>query len=354
MFKIKDAVIYGQRSMNQHEFDKLLEKYLAGECNPEEEKLIWDWQENMLKSSRVLLNSEEKEAIRKRLWNRIYNNTIGTYDDEETGDSRKGFTILKWGIAAMLIIGLANIFLLTKNEEKSELAETSTAEQRSDIEVKNTSDSDSEVKMEDGTVVRLKKNSSISYPKHFGKESRNVYLKGEAFFKVKRNPNAPFIVHTGDLVTEVLGTSFNVKSYDNSKAIEVSVTSGRVSVYEMTEKASDKKNGVILTPNQKVVFDKNSKRITPGIVENPIVLTPLVDKIDFVFEDAPLPLVLQKLKNVYGIEIIVENQDLNQCAFTADLNDLPLNTQLELICRTVNARFEQRGTSYFVSGEGCK
>ncbi|GAB3502819.1 FecR family protein [Emticicia fontis] len=340
--------------MNQHEFDKLLEKYLAGECDAEEEKLIWEWQENMLKNSQLLLNSEEKEAIKKRLWSRIYSNTIGLYEEEIPSTKGKVFTVLKWGIAAMLLIGLVNIFLVMKNKKEEAFADASSSQHTSGIEVKNTSGTDTEIKLEDGTVVRLKKSSSISYPKHFGKETRDVYLKGEAFFKVKRNPNSPFIVHTGDLVTEVLGTSFNVKSYDNAKAIEVSVTSGRVSVYEMTEKISDKKNGVILTPNQKVVFDKSSKKITPGIVEHPIALTSIADKISFVFEDTPLPLVLQKLKDVYGIEIIVENQDLNQCAFTADLNDLPLSTQLELICRTVNARFEQRGTSFFISGEGCK
>ncbi|MBA4849652.1 FecR family protein [Emticicia sp. BO119] len=340
--------------MNQHEFDKLLEKYLAGECSTEEEKLIWEWQENMLKNSQLLLNSDEKEAIKKRLWSRIYDNTIGAGEEETSISKKRIFMILKWGIAALLLIGLTNIFLIMKDKKAEVTAETLPTQHSSDIEVKNTSSSDSEIKLEDGTVVKLKKNSSISYPKHFGKETRNVYLKGEAFFKVKRNPNAPFIVHTGDLVTEVLGTSFNVKSYDNSKAIEVSVTSGRVSVYEMSEKLSDKKNGVILTPNQKVVFDKSSKKITPGIVENPIVLTPGVSKIDFVFEEVPLQQVFQRLKDVYGIEIIIENQDLNQCVLTADLNDLPLFTQLELVCRTVNARFEERGTSFFVSGEGCK
>jgi hypothetical protein len=64
--------------------------------------------------------------------------------------------------------------------------------------------------------------------------------------------------------------------------------------------------------------------------------------------------VLKKLENAYGIQIIVENQMLNQCVFTADLNDLPLHTQLDLICKSVNASFEQRGTSIFINGEGCK
>ncbi|WP_337044343.1 FecR family protein [Emticicia sp. 17c] len=338
--------------MNQHEFDKLLEKYLAGECNSEEEQLIWEWQDNMLKNSQLSLNPDEKEAIKKRLWNRIYSNTIG--QEEGISSPKLAITLFKWGIAAAVLLGLVNLFLLLRNKDSDLAANTVNTTLATDIEIKNTSLTENEIKLEDGTIVRLKTNSSISYPKHFGTHVRNVYLKGEAFFKVKRNPNAPFIVHTGDLVTEVLGTSFNVKSYDNAKAIEVSVTSGRVSVYEASSPVADKKNGVILTPNQKVIFDKSSKKIIQGIVENPLVIGQQMNKIDFVFEDTMLPQVLQKLKNSYGIEIIIENQDLAQCALTADLNDLPLTTQLELICRSINARFEQRGTSFFISGEGCK
>jgi len=338
--------------MNQHEFDKLLEKYLAGECNSEEEELIWNWQENMLKNSQLLLNSEEKEAIKKRLWSRIYHDAIG--ENTVVYSQKTAVYLLKWGIAAAVLLGLVNVFLLVRHKNIPPIAAVRPITQTSDIEIKNTSKTDSEIKLEDGTIVQLKVNSSISYPKHFGSRTRNVYLKGEAFFKVKRNPAAPFIVHTGDLVTEVLGTSFNVRSYDDAKAIEVSVTSGRVSVYENSEKSSDQRNGIILTPNQKVVFDKSTKKIIPGIVANPIAIIPTVNKIAFIFEETPLPQVLQKLKNVYGIEIIIENQDLSQCVFTADLNDLPLSTQLELICRSVNATFEQRGTSFFINGEGCR
>ncbi|WP_259015805.1 FecR family protein [Emticicia fluvialis] len=340
--------------MNQHEFDKLLERYLAGECNSEEERLIWEWQENMLKNTRVTLNPEEKEAIRKRLWNRIYNNTIGVVEEEYHSTKGRMLKLLKWGVAAMLVIGLVNGVLYFNKKELKPVARAAKTEESTDIEIRNTSATDSDIKLEDGTVVKLKSNSSISYPKHFGTRFRHVYLKGEAFFNVKRNPNAPFMVHTGDLVTEVLGTSFNIKSYDNVSDIEVSVTSGRVSVYEVSENADRKKNGVILTPNQKVTFDKASRKIMTGIVEKPIMLVPEITQHDFTFEDTVLPQVLQKLKNVYGIEIILENQELEHCVITADLNDLPLATQLELICKTINARFEQRGTSYFVSGEGCR
>jgi len=222
------------------------------------------------------------------------------------------------------------------------------------IEVKNTASNPRQIKLEDGSVVILKGNSSVTYPEHFGKQSRIVFLKGEAFFNVKRDPTKPFIVHTGELVTEVLGTSFTVKSYEDAQSIEVLVTTGRVSVYENSAKTSQKRNGVILTPNQQIVFDKVSRKLSPSIVEKPVVIQPPANPFVFIFEEACLPEVLKKLENAYGLEIVIENQALNQCIFTADLNELPLRTQLDLICKSVNASYEQRGTSIFINGEGCK
>jgi ferric-dicitrate binding protein FerR (iron transport regulator) len=90
--------------------------------------------------------------------------------------------------------------------------------------------------LEDGSEVQLNPNSTISYPEHFGQKTRTVYLKGEAFFSIKRNPAKPFVVHTGELVTEVLGTSFTIKSYENAKAIEVWLQVKYLSMSELRQK----------------------------------------------------------------------------------------------------------------------
>jgi hypothetical protein len=132
------------------------------------------------------------------------------------------------------------------------------------------------------------------------------------------------------------------------------VATGRVSVYENSNKPTQQRNGLILTPNQKIIFDKVSRKLTPSIIEKPVLIQPPAYPTLFIFEETPLPNVLKKLENAYGLLIIVENQILNQCVFTADLNDLPLHTQLDLICKSVNATYEQRGTSIFITGEGCR
>ncbi|RDB07241.1 FecR family protein [Runella aurantiaca] len=336
--------------MNQYEFNQLLEKYLAGDCSPEEEKLVHEWQENTLKTNVLLLSEPEQVSVKKRLWQRI---TEAVFEEATIRPLHKT-PWFQWAVAASVAIVLGGGWFLSQQTNFNKSPITHTLQTPHGIEVKNTATNPRQIHLEDGSVVILKANSSVTYPEHFGKQSRSVFLKGEAFFNVKRDPTKPFVVHAGELVTEVLGTSFTVKSYEDAQSIEVLVATGRVSVYENSSKPTQQRNGLILTPNQKIIFDKISRKLTPSIIEKPVVIQPPTHPTTFIFDETPLPNVLKKLENAYGLQIIIENQMLNQCVFTADLNELPLRTQLDLICKSVNASFEQRGTSIFIIGEGCK
>jgi type II secretory pathway component GspD/PulD (secretin) len=161
------------------------------------------------------------------------------------------------------------------------------------------------------------------------------------------------VVHTGELVTEVLGTSFTIKSYENAKAIEVLVRTGKVSVYERTKAENTRKNGVILTPNQKVILKEESKNYSKSS-RRARCDSASVQPTQLIFEDAQLSQVLQRLKESYMIDFEIESDAFEHCVFTGDINDLPLHTQLNLVCKAVNASYEQRGTVIFLYGSGCK
>jgi len=233
---------------------------------------------------------------------------------------------------------------------------SATASNPKGVEMTNTTLKAQLITLNDGTTVNLQPNSSIVFPEKFGDHNRKVYLRGEGFFKVKRDTTKPFYVYAGNLVTEVLGTSFTVKSYDAANTSEVIVVSGKVMVYRQGDqqtKNQGRKNLAILTPNQKVIFEKTTQQIIPQVVENPIAIHPPQSVESFVFDEEPLFDALSRLADVYGLQIS-PNSVLKDCTFTGDLNDLELYTQLDFICKSINARYEKRGTSIIVTGEGCK
>jgi len=331
--------------MNQFEFDIILKRYLAGDNTPAEEKFVQEYLDNMPFDESPVFEFE-KDKIGKRIKQKISKSTAGT-----------GFIFpfSPWltGIAASLILA-TGLWFGIRHMNGYARSEIRTFDNEGVVEIKNTSDIPQRIPLEDGSIVILQKKSSLSYPEHFGKSKRLVYLHGEAFFQIKRNPSKPFIVSTGNLITQVLGTSFTVRSYDDARSIEVQVATGRVSVYEVAEKSSASSNGVILTRNQKIVFDKKSRKMELAIVANPILNQTEVPPVQgFTFSETPVKDAFLILEKAYGIDIVIENDPVETCLFTGDLTALSLFEQLDLICKSVNATYERRGTTLFVRGEGC-
>jgi len=108
----------------------------------------------------------------------------------------------------------------------------------------------------DGSEITLNSGSEIRYPAQFNGPKRQVYLDGEAFFKVKHNETKPFVVSTAQLSTTVLGTSFNIRAYAKLNQIAVSVATGKVGV------TTAGKTLAFLYPNQQINFEKNTGDFT--------------------------------------------------------------------------------------------
>ncbi len=330
--------------MTQYEFDKLLEKYLQGACTPEEELLLDNWANRQMEHDTSFLPEEEAKLIKKQLWRRIRRGVLSH------SLSFVRISWVRWGIAASIVFILSLFFQDIIAPRKSEFQSSKLKH----LEYRNTTKKTQTLTLVDGSTVKLEPNSAITYPKKFNRQNRVIYLKGAAFFKVKRDSSRPFIVHTGTLVTEVLGTSFHIKQHEQNNTVEVAVVTGKVSVYTIKPEQKDEHNGLILTPNQRVVYDQVSQNIVPSIVENPLQLNTAslsAPKLDF--EEASLQSVLDVLSTLYGIEFVISTDQIKDCTITADLNGLSMFTQLELICKSIDASYEKRGTVVFINGEGC-
>ncbi|MFT4032159.1 MAG: FecR domain-containing protein [Siphonobacter sp.] len=202
----------------------------------------------------------------------------------------------------------------------------------------------------DGSSVILQPKSRISY--QFSKQRREVFLTGEAFFEVAKNPGRPFYVYAEDLVTKVLGTSFTIKSC--TKKVEVIVKTGRVSVFLKQELAKHQQDaslkGLILTPQEQVILQAQQlTRHTISIKQ----LSTIIQPTSFSFKRTPISEVFDKLEKVYGIKISYDHERMKNCYLTATLTDEPLVEKLNLICQTIDAEFEQTNTEIRIHSQGC-
>jgi transmembrane sensor len=205
----------------------------------------------------------------------------------------------------------------------------------------------------DGSTASLSPKSKISYTADFGQNNRKIFLLGEATFEVVKNPSKPFYVYANELVTKVLGTKFTIKSYEDKKDIVVTVAHGQVSVYEHEKADTQALKGVLLTPNQQVVFVKETEKFTKTIVAEPILL-PSETNTDFVFEETPISAVFTLLEKSYGIEMVFNKDLLKKCQLTASLNGLPLFQQLDIITQSVGASYNVVEGKVIISTQGCK
>lgn len=156
--------------------------------------------------------------------------------------------------------------------------------------------------------------------------------------------------YAGNLVTKVVGTKFIIKAYDNKEA-EVIVTSGKVMVYENIQGKVSKT--VVLTPNKTVIYTPTKEVLTPELVDMPLIIHPIEKVADFDYKKEILPTVLNRLKQVYDIDIFLKNKTLEHCYFTGNLNGLSLYEQLDLICKTIDAKYQKYETAIWIDGEGC-
>jgi len=348
--------------LSQSNFDRLLQKYLAGECTEEEEQLVLEWYESMIRNSDLHLSDADRSLIEERLWHTIKTNVQAETTATQAAKVRR-LTNRTWYriaavAAAVTVVATAIVLLWHMPRHTRSLAIT--AIQQGYDSVVNETNSEKSVQLADSTLITLQPGGTLYYPQVFTGATREVYLHGSAFFNVYHNAHKHFKVHLNNgLTTEVLGTSFQIKQHKTDRNIEVAVVSGRVLVYQQQgrEVNADSTTGVVLTRNKKVTYNAVSNQLITGIVDDPQPLSktkaqsgsgnrPASDL--FNFEEVPLRNVLQTLSDAYGILITVENEDLAGRHFTGNLSTYSLFTQLEYICKSTQTIYEINGSQIII------
>lgn len=193
------------------------------------------------------------------------------------------------------------------------------------------------VELSDGSIAILSAGASLTYPKKFATAHRDVYLEGEAFFEVYKNPKQPFLVRTKHLITKVLGTSFTVSASAN-RAFKVVVHTGKVLVYDTDVKA--KNTWVMLKPNQQTTFLTATSQFKTDTIARPLALSIESANKLFTFKETPLSVIVDRFERAYQVNIVYDEAKYGSTTVTGDLGNLMLNEKIQFICKAINASFE--------------
>lgn len=289
-----------------NDIHNLLSKYLAGETDEQENEKLYHW----------LTDSPEhmQEFIRhKQTWDNITLAQTSPIDAQavyrnlkkkiqRSHHSKHRFITLA-GIAASLLILLGITFLLDQTSENrssyNSRITTSRAEQK-------------KIVLPDQTIVWLNSESQLSYNTQKS-GCREVLLSGEAFFEVAKDTLHPFIVKTQNINIKVLGTKFNVNSYEGNDKIETTVIEGHVAVSSRQNIAGHEK--LHLLANDQATFSKNDQKFNQTKVDANAYS--LWTQGQLCFKEEALPEIIKILERHFNIDITLNDETLKEYIFTA-------------------------------------
>jgi ferric-dicitrate binding protein FerR (iron transport regulator) len=330
--------------MNQDlEFNIAIVKYFSGEAETEEKILIREWlsesEMNRKEFDQLRLYfSEDQSFIDKNLVQDRYKQFVARLSNSENQDNQVFFNgrlqlSRRWsyGIAASVTFFLALItligFFLNHPDDNAIAAQDTDTILNSETKYGQKM----HLQLPDGSEVWLNSGSKISFPKYFSNTVREVTIYGEGFFNVTHDPSRPFIVKSPDLSAEVLGTSFNIRAYEDETEQKVSLVTGKVKV--VMEKrgfgAKDEQSGYFLFPGSELVYEGSIGKITEQSFD-------IQDEIAWkdgvlIFSEDDFRSLTTKIERWYGVNVISTGNPPKDFVVTGSFKNETLHNVLEVL-----------------------
>ncbi len=325
------------------DFNSLVTRSLSGELSPEEN----------LRFQEILNQDPEKQAQAeefRKIWD-----SVGSAADAKSYDLDAEWDLIQkklpvtgtasiparsllfytTRIAAVLVVGLLLVF--------SWLYVTRMAGTEKIIADNNPV----EVLLDDGTQVTVNRHSWIRVKKKFSLSERKVYLAGEAWFEVARDPSRPFVIDAGTAMVEVLGTRFNVNAHKESATVEIVVESGIVAV---TPKQAPQEQ-IVLKAGNSGTYNKEKKELKLIPSSNPNKISWKTREL--FFENSSLQEVADLVNKVYNTNLVIINQELASCPITVTFRDQSLEAVLHVLETTLDLEISHSGQEIRLDGPGC-
>lgn len=336
----------------------VLARYMAGSCTDQEReeielwKILDDENERMLTEFKRVWDVTQGEEVMKEDWTKIEQDWMQVKEragltDEATSEYRKkidsGLPVK--GTVAQHILKIAAIFVLMalmgvlayQNWYEPEPVAQSPVLR----EISTNNGQRVNLTLSDDTYILVNSGSEVKLPNTFQPPKREVYLEGEAYFEVADNPDSPFVIHSQGTTTEVLGTSFAVRSYPEDEQVRVVVEEGRVS---FGSKADSETERLVLTENEMGSYNFSDKKLTAQPVSDLDLYMGWKDGY-FKFQERPMQDVAKELERQYDIAIIFKNEAIKEMKLTADLKSRSMNNVLDVIAMSLDISYRVENES---------
>ena len=187
----------------------------------------------------------------------------------------------------------------------------------------------------DGTQISINQGSKLSYNKdNFNQKTREVWLEGEAYFDVAKNPEKLFIIHNGELKTVVRGTSFIVKAYQELDEMSISVRTGKVEITQKDRTIAE------LTPNQQLLYTKSDKSAHKSQTNWEDAAAWMDGKL--VLQNASIDEFSLRVKHIYGKEIVLTNNVLkNERLVISFESGTTFSGVMDAICALYDVKYKE-------------
>ncbi|SHF99394.1 FecR family protein [Pedobacter caeni] len=309
------------------EINKLFKLYLEGNTTPEQEEELFfhiGRQEEMDKSfeesTAEIWNEDNSwrddslsaKAELQSVWSKIA--------EEEDLRKKANSSWLKYAASFILVCAAALGWYAVKTETKE-------GHQPIALMTKITKRGERvKLLLPDSSVVYLNAVSKLSFPQHFEKgKTREIHLEGEAFFEVKSDASRPFIVHSGNLQTRVLGTSFNIDAYPGSQHFSVSVRTGKVGVSASNEGKLTHLS--FLTPGKNLVYKLRDSSYAVNETRADDFNSWTENR--FIFKNELLSIILTRLERSYNVSFKVKNNKMLKSRFNATFQNKNIKQIIE-------------------------
>lgn len=323
--------------------DNIIISFLKDEISLEEKKILEDWLASDVSNKthfnqvyKIWNSSELFKSNTNEVEKELRKMKFRLNKEDEAIKEKKlkqiRFAAMKW--AAVIVISICTGALINYQFNKTQTTDSSLT--RNEIVVPM--GSKSQVQLPDGTIVTLNAGSKLNYTMEYGKQLREIEFSGEAYFKVAKQKEKPFIVHTPDASIKALGTEFNISAYPDENFSETILAEGSIaiSLNSKYKNLSDREQ-VVLKAGQKAIITKHSNKPNSKIqfsmnVEkcDPKIETSWKDK-RWIIKGTSLSKLAVSFSRRYNVNVQIKDDELNDYKFSGIIENETLEQVFDIM-----------------------